>query len=72
MQFRARSAQISIRWSYGGENTFGHNVLPASFTMTLQASDQRKLSLETGTSPRLWAAFGQHGNLGAEVGSVAA
>lgn len=40
--------------------------------MTLQASDQRKLSLETGTSPRLWAAFGQHGNLGAEVGSVAA
>lgn len=66
-----RSHFHPLTWLRGGDNTFGHNVLPASSILTFQASDQGKLRLETGTSPRLWTAFGQHGNLGV-VGSVAA
>lgn len=35
-------------------------------------SHQRELGLEAGAAARLWRALGQHGDLGAEVGAVAA
>lgn len=48
------------------------SVLDAQCLGSVSPSHQRELSLEAGAAARLWRALGQHGDLGAEVGAVAA
>lgn len=48
------------------------SVLDAQCLGSLSPSHQRELGLEAGAAARLWRALGQHGDLGAEVGAVAA
>lgn len=46
--------------------------LDAQYLESLSPSHQREFGLEAGAPACLWRALGQHGDLGAEVGAIAA